>query len=96
MTTNGTHPGKLPITSGLAKWRSVWKPEVFCALWSFVVVQAVAHPIRHFAKPPGVIVNARAKKNINTAAPFRAGGKKEAYAAAGRGFSNQYESCNKL
>ena len=29
--------------------------EVFCALYHLWIVQAAPHPIRHFAKPPGVM-----------------------------------------
>ena len=40
---NGANPGKLPITSGLAKWRSEWRPKAFCSydtLWLLRVRRA--------------------------------------------------------
>jgi len=57
MKPNGYSPGKRQITSGLAKCRSVWKHKVFCSLWHFAVTKVSVHPIRHFAKPPGVMCN---------------------------------------
>ena len=59
MKINGFRPGKRQITSGLVKWRSVWKPQDFCSLEHFVVVQVLEHPVRHFAKPPDVKQNTR-------------------------------------
>jgi len=39
---NALYPGKRQITSGLAKWRSVWKLKTFCSPCPFVIAQVTA------------------------------------------------------